>query len=165
MRLGLAVLALCWTCVAAAAELKPWGGGRAPALQLQALDGGRHDLAAYRGKVVLVNFWATWCEPCRDEMPALARLQQRLGAERFVVLAVNVDEPESRIRRFMEQTPLPFAVLLDPERRATKAWNVRVLPASFVIDAAGRIRHAAAGELAWDGEAAGRRIEALLPPR
>ena len=149
----------------AAKELKPWSGGRTPPLVLADLDGKSYDLAAHRGKVVLVNFWATWCEPCRDEMPALGRLQKKLDPKRFVVLAVNADEPESRIRKFLEQTPLGFPTLLDPERKAGKAWNVRVLPASFVIDRDGRIRYTAIGELDWDGEAVSARIAALLPAR
>ncbi len=167
-RVPVLLMVLCCSllpCVAAAKELKPWSGGRTPALQLADLDGKSHDLAALRGKVVLVNYWATWCEPCRDEMPSLSRLQNKLDPKRFVVLAVNVDEPESRIRKFLEQTPLGFPVLLDPERKAGKAWNVRVLPASFVIDRNGRIRYTAVGELDWDAEAVSARIAALLPRR
>ena len=98
-------------------------------------------------------------------MPALGRLQSKLGAKQFVVLAVNADEPESRIRKFLEQTPLGFTTLLDPGRKAGKAWNVRVLPASFVIDRDGRIRYAAVGELDWESEAVSARIAALLPAR
>ena len=151
--------------LAAAKELRPWSGGRTPLLTLTDLDGKAYDLTAHRGKVVLVNFWATWCEPCRDEMPALGRLQKKLGPGQFVVLAVNADEPESRIRKFLEQVPLGFPVLLDPERKAGKAWNARVLPASFVIDREGRIRYTAVGELDWDAEAVSARIAALLPAR
>lgn len=168
MRYPLLLMVLCCGLlpgVLSAKELKPWGGGRTPPLQLSDLDGKSHDLAALRGKVVLVNYWATWCEPCRDEMPSLGRLQKKLDPKRFVVLAVNVDEPESRIRKFLEQTPLGFPVLLDPERKAGKAWNVRVLPASFVIDRDGRIRYTAVGELDWDAEAVSARIAALLPAR
>ncbi len=135
---------------AAAAEPKPWSGGAAPPLALTGIDGKGHDLAAYRGKVVVVNFWATWCEPCRDEMPSLERLQKKIGVQRLAVLAVNVDEPESRIRRFLERTPLVFPVLTDPERRATKAWNVRVLPATFIVGRDGRIRYSVVGEAVWD---------------
>lgn len=168
LRYPLLLVVLCcgvWPFAVAAKELKPWSGGRTPPLVLSELDGGSFDLAAHRGKVVLVNFWATWCEPCRDEMPALGRLQKKLGGKGFVVLAVNVDEPESRVRKFLEQMPLGFPVLVDPERKATKAWNVRILPASFIIDRDGRIRYAAVGELDWDGDAVSARIAALLPAR
>lgn len=163
--LGCALACLFVVAAAKAKELKPWGGGRTPPLALADLDGKPHDLTAYRGKVVLVNFWATWCEPCRDEMPALGRLQKKLGGRQFVVLAVNIDEPESRIRKFLEQMPLGFPVLTDPERKATKAWNARILPASFIIDRDGRIRYTAVGELDWDGEAVVARISTLLPSR
>lgn len=168
LRYPLLVMGLCCGLLsvsAAAKELKPWSGGRTPPLALADLDGKTYDLAAHRGKVVLVNFWATWCEPCRDEMPALGRLQKKLGPQQFVVLAVNVDEPESRIRKFLELTPLDFPVLTDPERKATKAWNVRVLPASYIIGRDGRIRYAAVGELDWDSEPVSARIAALLPAR
>lgn len=168
LRFPLLLVALCWglwPIAVTAKELKPWNGGRTPPLVLSELDGKSVDLAAHRGKVVLVNFWATWCEPCRDEMPALARLQKKLGPQRFVVLAVNVDEPESRIRRFLEQTPLGFPVLLDPERKAGRAWSVRVLPASYVVDREGRIRYSAVGELDWENDAVSARIAAMLSAR
>ena len=65
-----------------------------------------HDLARYRGKVVLVNFWATWCEPCRDEMPSIQKLRDKLASQPFAVLAVNLDEPESRITAFLKKPSL-----------------------------------------------------------
>ena len=107
--LGLALLAV----PAAAEVLKPWAGGATPALELADLQGTKHTLAAYRGKVVLVNFWATWCEPCREEMPSIERLRASLEGRPFVVLAVNLAEPESRIRKFLEAVPVGFPVLLD----------------------------------------------------
>jgi peroxiredoxin len=135
---------------AGAGELKVWRGGRAPALALRDIDGKAHDLATHRGQVVLVNFWATWCEPCRDEMPAIQRLRQKLAGKPFTVLAVNVDEPESRIRNFLAKMPLDFPVLVDDGKVATRAWGVRVLPASFIVGRDGRIRYSLTGDLAWD---------------
>ena len=88
----LLAIALLWTGSAMATELKPWTGGAAPALALEDLSGKPHDLAAYRGSVVLVNFWATWCGPCRDEMPSIERLRTSLAGRPFTVLAVNVGE-------------------------------------------------------------------------
>lgn len=146
----LAAALICLPCTAFGGELKAWSGGRTPVLKLKDLDGGAHDLAAYRGKVVLVNFWATWCEPCRDEMPAFQRLKEKLAGKPFVVLAVNLDEPESRIRKFLERMPLDFPVLVDEGKTATRQWSVRVLPASFIIGRDGRIRYSLVGDLAWD---------------
>ena len=92
-----------------------------------------HTLTAYRGRVVLVNFWATWCEPCREEMPALQALQDKLGKERLVVLAVNYGESPEKVQQFVHHTPVDFPLLLDRHMEAAKAWGVRVLPTSFVL--------------------------------
>ena len=137
---------------ARAAELKPANNAAKP-LVLKALDGTTHDLAQYRGKVVLVNFWATWCEPCRDEMPSIEKLKEKFAGQPFEVLAVNVDEPEQRVRNFLEKMPLKFTVLLDPGKAVSKNWNARILPASFLIGRDGRVRYSVAGELDWAAEA------------
>ena len=92
MRRSAAALLLSW-CAAAFAQLPSWGGGPTPALRLQDLEGRPHALEDYRGKVVLVNFWATWCEPCREEMPSIERLRASLAGQPFAVLAVNLAEP------------------------------------------------------------------------
>ena len=149
--------------VSVAAELKPWTGGPAPALELKDLEGRAHRLTGYRGSVVLVNFWATWCEPCRDEMPSIQALKERLAGQRFVVLAVNLDEPESRIRKFLSQVRLDFPVLLDPEKKAAKAWNARILPASYVVGPDGRIRYSVVGEIDWSRGPVVKRVTELLP--
>lgn len=148
---------------AGAAELKPWTGGPAPVLELRGLDGAGHRLADYRGRVVLVNFWATWCEPCRDEMPSMQRLKEKLAGKPFAVLAVNLDEPESRIRQFLSRMKVDFTVLLDPGKKAARAWDARILPASFVIGVDGKIRYSLVGELDWDHERVVDRLSELLP--
>jgi peroxiredoxin len=148
---------------ALAAELKIWKGGPPPALALKDLDGRPHRLADYKGQVVLINFWATWCAPCRDEMPSIQRLKEKLDGRPFVVLAVNLDEPESRIRKFLSEMRLDFVVLLDPERRVAKAWEARILPASFIIGTDGRVRYTLVGEINWDNEHVVARITELLP--
>ena len=150
---------------AGAAELKPWTGGPARMLELRALDGAGHRLADYRGRVVLVNFWATWCEPCREEMPSMQRLKDKLAGKPFAVLAVNLDEPESRIRQFLSRMAVDFTVLLDPGKKAARAWDARILPASFVIGVDGRIRYSLVGELDWDHERVVGRLFELFPTR
>ena len=144
--------------------LKPWPGGATPALALKDLEGREHRLQDYRGKVVLVNFWATWCEPCREEMPSMKRLRAALAGRPFEVLAVNLAESEPRIRRFLEQVPLDFPVLLDRDSAAAKRWRARILPASYVIGPDGAIRYWAVGELDWGEEKVRRAIAALLAP-
>ena len=135
----------------------------APALELRDLEGATHRLADYRGKVVLVNFWATWCEPCREEMPSLERLRQALQGKPFVVLAVNVGEGGRVAGDYMKTLPHGFTVLLDRDGRTTKAWGARILPATFVLGADGEERFRHFGALDWSGAEARRRIEALLP--
>lgn len=160
----IALLALVCAVPCGAAELQPWRGGPAPQLELRALDGPAHRLADYRGRVVLVNFWATWCEPCREEMPSMQRLKEKLAGRPFAVLAVNLDEPEARIRTFLSRMKVDFTVLLDPGRVAAKSWNARILPASFVIGPDGRIRYSVVGELDWSHEHVVGRVTELLPP-
>ena len=164
MRLALVALAAVLTAVAGAAELKPWAGGATPALALQDLGGARHALADYRGKVVLVNFWATWCEPCREEMPSIERLRRSFHGRPFAVLAVNLAEPEPRVRAFLETMPLDFPVLLDRDTAVAKAWRARILPATFIIGPDGRIRYSHLGELDWSQDSVRHAIAALLPP-
>ncbi len=125
------------------------GGQAAPALVLTDLKGGEVDLAAFKGSVVLVNFWATWCVPCRDEMPSLNQLQQRLGGRRFQVLAVNIGEGRARIQQFLDTVPVDFTIVRDAESAAMKAWRVRVLPSSFLIDQNGLMRYQLVGEADW----------------
>ena len=160
--LKLAILLLL-SGAAIAADLKPWMGGPPPALALKDLEGGTHRLSDYRGKVILVNFWATWCGPCRDEMPSIQELKNKLAGKPFVVLAVNLDEPESRIQKFLSQMKLDFKILLDPERKVARAWNARILPASYVIGPDGKIRYSLIGEINWGHDLVVSRISELLP--
>jgi cytochrome c biogenesis protein CcmG, thiol:disulfide interchange protein DsbE len=147
---------------AGAAELKRWDGGATPELALEDLAGKQHKLADYRGKVVLVNFWATWCEPCRAEMPSMDRLRGSLEGKPFAVLAVNLAEPLSRIEKFVDATPVRFPLLRDRDGSAAKAWKAKLLPASFLIGRDGRIRYVAYGELDWTSEPVRARVNELL---
>jgi thiol-disulfide isomerase/thioredoxin len=162
-RVFFALFSLLVALAASGQGLKPWTGGATPALSLVDLAGREHRLADYKGKVVLVNFWATWCEPCREEMPSMKRLRASLAGRPFEVLAVNLGEPASRIRGFLEQVPLDFPVLLDRDSATAKAWRARVLPVSFVVGPDGAIRYSAIGELDWSDEKVSRAIAALLP--
>ena len=162
MRPVVVLAALAFAAAAGAAELKPWTGGATPPLVLQDLHGRTHRLADYRGKVVLVNFWATWCEPCREEMPSIERLRQSLAGKPFEVLAVNIGEPLGRIERFLEKMPLGFPMLLDRDTGAAKAWKARVVPATFLVGPDGRIRYVHYGELDWSSEPVRKRVAELL---
>ena len=158
----LAATLLLW-CAAASAQLPSWSGGPAPALRLLDLDGKEHALEAYRGKVVLINFWATWCEPCKEEMPSIERLRRSLEGRPFAVLAVNLAEPDSRVQRFLREVPLGFPVLMDRDTAAAKAWKARLLPATYIVGPDGRIRYSYLGELDWSREPVRKQIAELLP--
>jgi thiol-disulfide isomerase/thioredoxin len=147
---------------AGAQELKPWPGGAAPPLELSDLQGKKHRLADYRGSVVLVNFWATWCVPCREEMPSIERLWASLEGKPFAVLAVNLAEPESRIRKFLEVVPVRFPILLDRDTQTTRAWQARLLPATYIVGPDGAIRYRHLGELDWSKPEVRAAILALL---
>lgn len=148
------VAALAWAAPSAGgshtgSRLAPWGEGATPALALPDLAGRAHALPQYRGKVVVLNFWATWCEPCRDEMPSLQRLGRHLAGQPFAILAVNHGESGARVADFAKRLALDFPMLLDPDQDAPRAWRVRVLPASFVVDREGRVRYRVVGEIDW----------------
>ncbi|MDX1374333.1 MAG: TlpA disulfide reductase family protein [Burkholderiales bacterium] len=162
MRALLAALALAGAGAASGAELRVWNEVQPPPFALEDLEGRTHRLADYRGRVVLVNFWATWCAPCRDEMPSIERLRAALAGRPFAVLAVNLAEPPSRIRKFLATMPLGFPVLLDRDTAVAKAWRARILPASYLVGRDGVVRRVHYGELDWSGEAARRAVEALL---
>ncbi len=124
----------------------------APQIELRDIGGRTHRLSDLRGKVVLVNFWASWCPPCRAEMPSLQRLWDRLKHTDFVVLAIAAGENKRDVAGFYFSLParLTFALLPDPDLDATQYWPVRGLPASFVIDARGRVTYVAHGARRWD---------------
>jgi len=118
-----------------------------PELKLVDIDGKPNNLAKLRGKVVLVNFWATWCPPCRREMPSMQRLYQSLPRESFEILAVNIGEDESVVFAFtgtLEPSPT-FPILLDSDSGALRKWPVKGLPTSFIIDRQGRVALRAVG--------------------
>lgn len=155
--------------IAQAKELKSLEP-RAPfsALTLPDLAGKTHRLADYQGKVVLVNFWATWCPPCRAEMPSMQRLKARMAGKPFVILAVNMAENEADIRDFLKEmkpTKIDFTILMDPQGKTIKEWRVSVFPTSFIIDATGNLRYSLLGATEWDEYDTVQKIEALLPPQ
>jgi peroxiredoxin len=150
-----------FTSVRAAPALAPWSGDT-PALALKDVNGAPHDLARYKGRVVLVNFWATWCEPCRQEMPSIQRLRDRFRGKAFTVLAINVDEPDARVRRFLEETSLDLPVLIDVNKTVTRGWGVRVMPTTFLVGPDGRIRYRLLGDIDWNTDAVAGVVAQLL---
>ena len=162
--LGLVLLASCSAVFAAGRELKLWSGGATPPLALRDVHGREHKLADYRGKVLVVNFWATWCEPCREEMPSMQRLQDKLAGKPFAILAVDYGEGAPRVKDFLQRVPVRFPLLLDRDTSAAAAWKVKVLPTTLVLDARHRIRYSVVGDLEWDSPKVEGMIRKLLPP-
>jgi thiol-disulfide isomerase/thioredoxin len=146
----------------AAPELRAWKGSSTPVLASADLAGKRVNLNDLRGRVVLVNFWATWCEPCRDEMPSLARLQEKLKGKPFEVLAVNYGESRSKVADFVRKEGWSIAILLDPEKQAADAWGAKGLPMTFLVDATGRVRYSTFGERDWSEGEGLAAVEELL---
>ena len=135
-----------------------------PVLALPDLKGQVRDLGDYRGRVVLVNFWASWCPPCVREMPSLQRLKGKLSGQPLTVLAVNMAEGHDAVRAFLrDKAHTDLTVLLDADGETLKRWKIFVFPTSFVIGPDGRIRYGAYGELPWDEEPALGIIQGLLP--
>jgi thiol-disulfide isomerase/thioredoxin len=139
-----------------------WRDPAPPPLALKDPSGRVHTLDDYRGQVVLVNFWATWCDPCRDEMPSMQRLKERLAGRPFTVLAVNYGESAEKAGAFLGSISVDFRALLDPGQQAARAWRVRVLPASFLVDPDGRLRYGVIGEIDWASAESERVVLSLL---
>lgn len=149
--------------VAVANELKPYtAGGGTPPLALPDLAGKPQNINAYRGRVVLVNFWASWCPPCVHEMPSMQRLAQRWRDKPFAIVAVNMGEEPKTVRAFAAKVKVTFPIWLDRDGAALKRWKVFAFPTSFVLDRSGKIRYALYGALDWETPETMAKIEALF---
>ena len=109
-------------------------------------------LSDYRGKVILVNFWASWCPPCIYEMPELKKLKKHFANRPFEVLAVNVGEKKYKVRKFSKLINLDLPVLLDTDSNTYNKWRVKTLPTSFLIDSDGQIRYKVRGNPGWENK-------------
>lgn len=143
--------------------VRPWPAGRsAPPLDLVDLDGKRWTIDALAGQVVVLNFWATWCEPCRVEMPSLEAMAAQRRREGVVVFAVNYLEAPHKIRRFLERAPFKPPILLDSDGDATVAWTPRVFPSTVLVGRDGRPATTVVGELDWGAAEASALLDPLI---
>jgi peroxiredoxin len=140
-------------------------GSPAPVFRLPSLGAGTVDLASFAGRVVVVNFWATWCPPCVEEMPSLERLHRALGPEGLAVLGVSVDDDEAALRRFVEEKGLTFPILRDPGGDVARRYRTVQYPETFVLDGAGIVRERYAGAIRWDAPATIDHFRGLLRSR
>lgn len=137
-------------------------GSVAPAFTLASLDGAPVSLTDLRGHVVLINFWATWCEPCQREMPAMERLYEAQHAAGFELLAVSVGEAPEPVRAFRERLGLTFPILLDSDKTTSAAYQTYRFPESYLVDRDGVVVERYVGPRQWDHEAYRERIGRLL---
>ncbi len=122
----------------------------APDFTLIDTQGKTHSLVDYRGKVVIVNFWAVWCAPCRKEMPAMQRAWEQTRDRGVMIIAVNWGDKAEAVDIFLEKTPVDFPVLLGGDKDMTAQWGVRGLPTTFIVDPEGRLAYRVDGERDWD---------------
>ncbi len=135
----------------------------APGFEIENLAGGNTGLEDYRGKIVLLNFWATWCMPCRAEMPGMEIIWQKYEEQGLVIAAISVDEgSRGRIETFSKLLDLSFPILLDPESKVSDLYKVSNMPTSFLIDRDGKVISRIVGSMEWSTAEAMQFIEELL---
>ena len=128
------------------------------------MDGEQHKLSDFRGKTVIVNFWATWCPPCRAELPSMNRAWAKIKDDNVVMIAINVGEDEDTIFSFMGDYPIDFLMLMDQNSQVTESWPVKGLPTTYVIDPKGRLYYRVIGSREWDADNLLDQVRALNQP-
>ncbi len=144
------------------------GGGakvglEAPPLTLKRLGGGEMDLAGLRGKVVIVNYWSTWCVPCREEMPAFEKLYRKMEGKPFELLAVSVDDIEKPVTKMVREMNLSFPILRDPGGKTARAWGTAIYPETFLIGPDGVVVDKIIGAKDWASEKMINKLKKLMP--
>ena len=144
-------------------ELKE--GQPAPGFTLLTLDGGRASLADHRDKLVVLNFWATWCQPCTVEMPSLEALWRRYRDRGLMVVGVSVDRgaPKALLEPYVRNLKLTFPILLDPDSKTSDRWRITALPATFLVRPGGEVSGVAMGAREWNSAEMRALVERLLP--
>jgi peroxiredoxin len=149
--------------VAALSLIRPKPAKDAPEFQVRTPDDRTLRLADFKGKVVFLNFWATWCEPCREEMPSMERLHRAYKDRGLAVLAISLDsQGASVVNPFVKKFALTFPVGLDPKMAVRETYGVWAVPSTFLIDRKGKRVLFANGAREWDGKAAHALVESLL---
>ncbi len=123
---------------------------KAPSFVLTDLEHKEHRLSDYAGKVLVVNFWASWCAPCREELPSMNRAARKLLELPVTWLAINVGEDREAVAAFTADYPIDFSVLLDPSGRVSQSWQVTGMPTTFIVNRDGFVAHKIVGKREWD---------------
>lgn len=152
------------TGLAQAKDLRPYEGEALPDFTLSDMQGKSHTLSDYKGRVVMLNFWATYCGPCIKEMPSMQRLKEKMAGKPFVILAVNMAEEPADVEAFLSKhkIKIDFPLLLDPEGEVVEQWMISAVPTTFILDPTGKIRYALYGGLEWDSDEVIRTLNGLL---
>ena len=144
--------------------MKPFRGNpNPPPISLNDASGQRLSRDDYRNKVTVINFWASWCRPCVEEIPSLNNLRQQMAGEPFELISINYAEETEQIQRFLQQVNVEFPVLLDTDGRESAKWQVLVFPSTFVIGPDGKIVYGLNGAIHWDDPKVVAQLKALLP--
>ena len=164
-RLNLALFCVLGTmfCALSSAQSGRWypEDEAAPALKLKTVTDEEIDLSAMKGRMVIVNFWATWCGPCIAEMPSLQALTTRIGAKNVALIGVNFHESPQKIRDFQAKYSVKFPLLRDAWQEASNTWKVAVLPTTFIVDANGTLRYRVVGEVDWSSKFVADRLKTV----
>ncbi|MBT3054365.1 MAG: TlpA family protein disulfide reductase [Candidatus Thiodiazotropha sp. (ex Codakia orbicularis)] len=138
-------------------------GRNPPTFRLHDLEGRNHQLLDYRGRVLIVNFWASWCVPCRRELPSMNRAWTALRPKGIAMLAINLGDDAEAVKEFLYDFPIDFPVLLDHRGRISQRWQVRGLPTTLVLNQRGEIVYRAVGEREWDDAVLLHQLQTLQP--
>jgi thiol-disulfide isomerase/thioredoxin len=143
--------------------LKPFRGDLEPsAITLNDLHGNPATISDYKGKVTVVNFWATWCPPCVKEIPSLNRLETKMAGKPFQLVAVNYAESGDEVQKFLKNFDMEFHTLMDSDGQQAKKWRVAAFPTTFIVGPSGKIRYGISAGLEWDGPEIIERLNELI---
>lgn len=137
------------------------GRSTAPEFELMDLEDKIHRLADYKGKPIVINFWATWCPPCRKELPSMNRAWKQLKEEGVEMIAINIGEDEADVFAFKDEHPIDFQVLLDQQSESLESWRVKGLPTTYIVSPKGVVAYSAIGPREWDNKQILDKIRAL----
>ena len=161
-RIAVLSFLLMFVGILSAADLKPYTSQAVtPRLELKDLQGNTHDLNDYKGQVVLLQFWATYCTPCRTEMPSMNALMEKMNGTPFKILAVDMGENRAVVEKFVDQVKPQFTILMDESGQSIAQWKVFAAPSNFIIGPDGKIRYTLFGAVEWDSDALVAQLKAL----